>query len=70
MTPTVLYFYPGRKSSPTHSRLSTELSVEKDEGISDDDDPTELRLLLELSEQVHQKHIFYPSIIGTEFITD
>lgn len=42
----------GHKSSPTHSRLNPELSVEKDEGISDDDDPTELRLLLELSEQV------------------
>lgn len=43
---------PGRKSSPTHSRYNNELSVEKDEGISDDDDPTELKLLLELNEQV------------------
>ncbi|XP_065208048.1 early endosome antigen 1 [Planococcus citri] len=40
-----------RKSSPTHSRLNPESAAEKDEGISDDDDPTELRLLLELNEQ-------------------
>lgn len=31
--------------------MTPEPSVEKDEGISDDDDPAELRLLLELSEQ-------------------
>lgn len=31
--------------------MTPEPAVEKDEGISDDDDPAELRLLLELSEQ-------------------
>jgi hypothetical protein len=32
--------------------LTPEPSVEKDEGISDEEDPAELRILLELNEQV------------------
>ncbi|XP_054266429.1 myosin-2 heavy chain isoform X3 [Macrosteles quadrilineatus] len=40
-----------RKTSPTPSRLTPEPPVEKDEGISDEEDPAELRLLLELNEQ-------------------
>lgn len=46
-----IWFAGGRKLSPTPNRMIPEPSVEKDEGISDDDDPAELRLLLELSEQ-------------------
>ncbi|XP_038208413.1 myosin-9 isoform X3 [Zerene cesonia] len=42
-----------RKLSPTapNNRLSIEAPNEKDEGISDEEDPAELRLLLELNEQ-------------------
>ncbi|XP_053618205.1 golgin subfamily B member 1 isoform X3 [Plodia interpunctella] len=42
-----------RKLSPTPptNRLSIEAPNEKDEGISDEEDPAELRLLLELNEQ-------------------
>lgn len=45
--------FPGRKLSPTSpSRLSPiPPALEKDEGISDEEDPVELRLLLELNEQ-------------------
>lgn len=50
----------GRKLSPTppSNRLSIEAPNEKDEGISDEEDPAELRLLLELNEQVmkHKKN--------------
>lgn len=44
----------GRKLSPTPptNRLSIEAPNEKDEGISDEEDPAELRILLELNEQV------------------
>nr|CAD7196699.1 unnamed protein product [Timema douglasi] len=41
-----------RKQSPSHSRLTPEPFMEKDEGISEEEDPVELRLLLELNEQV------------------
>ncbi|XP_061708674.1 restin homolog isoform X3 [Cydia pomonella] len=43
----------GRKLSPTPppNRLSIEAPNEKDEGISDEEDPAELRILLELNEQ-------------------
>ncbi|XP_047507031.1 golgin subfamily A member 4 isoform X1 [Pieris napi] len=43
----------GRKLSPTAptNRLAIEAPNEKDEGISDEEDPAELRLLLELNEQ-------------------
>lgn len=51
--------FTGRKLSPTppSNRLAIEAPNEKDEGISDEEDPAELRLLLELNEQVsvHQK---------------
>nr|CAD7599136.1 unnamed protein product [Timema genevievae] len=40
-----------RKQSPSHSRLTPEPFMEKDEGISEEEDPVELRLLLELNEQ-------------------
>ncbi|XP_075213027.1 uncharacterized protein LOC142319510 isoform X4 [Lycorma delicatula] len=40
-----------RRHSPSASRLTPEPPQEKDEGISDEDDPAELRLLLELNEQ-------------------
>lgn len=45
----------GRKLSPTAptNRLAIEAPNEKDEGISDEEDPAELRLLLELNEQVN-----------------
>lgn len=48
------WFVKGRKLSPTapSSRLSLEAPLEKDEGISDEEDPAELRVLLELNEQV------------------
>lgn len=48
------YIFAGRKLSPTppSNRLSIEAPNEKDEGISDEEDPAELRLLLELNEQV------------------
>lgn len=44
----------GRKLSPTppSNRLAIEAPNEKDEGISDEEDPAELRILLELNEQV------------------
>lgn len=41
----------GRKLSPSRTRLIPDSSLENDEGISEDDDPSELKLLLELSEQ-------------------
>ncbi|XP_055546465.1 myosin-2 heavy chain isoform X5 [Wyeomyia smithii] len=43
----------GRKLSPSppNRRLTAETPLEKDEGISDEDDPAELRLQLELNEQ-------------------
>ncbi|KAG8224421.1 hypothetical protein J437_LFUL001371 [Ladona fulva] len=40
------------EQSPSPARLTPEPSLEKDEGISEDDDPAELRLQLELNEQV------------------
>jgi len=46
------YLRKGRKLSPSNpSRLTPEPPLEKDEGISDEEDPAELRLLLELNEQ-------------------
>lgn len=47
-----LYSFQGRRHSPSPARLTPEPSVEKDEGISDEEDPAELRILLELNEQV------------------
>lgn len=49
-----LIFKSGRKLSPTPptNRLAIEAPNEKDEGISDEEDPAELRILLELNEQV------------------
>ncbi|XP_021702065.1 myosin-2 heavy chain isoform X2 [Aedes aegypti] len=46
-------FNTGRKLSPSppNRRLTPEGPMEKDEGISDEDDPAELRLQLELNEQ-------------------
>lgn len=44
--------FEGRRHSPSPARLTPEPSVEKDEGISDEEDPAELRILLELNEQV------------------
>lgn len=41
----------GRRHSPSPARLTPEPTHEKDEGISDDEDPAELRLQLELNEQ-------------------
>lgn len=41
----------GRKLSPTAPSRLTPATIEKDEGISDEEDPAELRLLLELNEQ-------------------
>ncbi|XP_055847522.1 golgin subfamily A member 4 isoform X2 [Episyrphus balteatus] len=41
----------GRKLSPTPNRLTPEPLSDRDEGISDEDDPAELRILLELNEQ-------------------
>lgn len=43
----------GRKLSPTapSSRLTVDASLDKDEGISDEEDPAELRVLLDLNEQ-------------------
>ncbi|PSN34391.1 hypothetical protein C0J52_15173 [Blattella germanica] len=41
----------GRRHSPSPARLTPEPSMEKDEGISDEEDPAELRILLELNEQ-------------------
>ncbi|XP_030376635.1 myosin-7 isoform X2 [Scaptodrosophila lebanonensis] len=40
-----------RKLSPTPHRLAPEVHADRDEGISDEDDPAELRILLELNEQ-------------------
>ncbi|XP_059220849.1 trichohyalin isoform X4 [Stomoxys calcitrans] len=40
-----------RKLSPTPRRLAPEVQAERDEGISDEDDPAELRILLDLNEQ-------------------
>lgn len=39
----------GRKLSP--NRLTVDSSLDKDEGISDEEDPAELRVLLDLNEQ-------------------
>lgn len=39
----------GRKLSP--NRLTVDASLDKDEGISDEEDPAELRVLLDLNEQ-------------------
>lgn len=44
--------FKGRRHSQSPARLTPEPSVEKDEGISDEEDPAELRILLELNEQV------------------
>lgn len=52
MPSSVQYFTAGRKTSPTPSRLTPEPPLEKDEGISEEEDPAELRILLELNEQV------------------
>lgn len=42
----------GRKLSPSApSRLTVDASLDKDEGISDEEDPAELRVLLDLNEQ-------------------
>lgn len=43
--------FSGRRHSPSPNRLTPEPFVEKDEGISEEEDPAELRLLLELNEQ-------------------
>jgi hypothetical protein len=43
--------------------LTPEPSVEKDEGISDEEDPAELRILLELNEQV-SFYILLNSLVG------
>ncbi|KAH8333484.1 hypothetical protein KR059_000235 [Drosophila kikkawai] len=49
----VLLSGAGRKLSPTPHphRLAPEVQADRDEGISDEDDPAELRILLELNEQ-------------------
>lgn len=44
-------FNLGRKKSPSPARLTPEPAVEKDEGISDIEDPAELKIQLELNEQ-------------------
>lgn len=45
----------GRRHSPSPARRTPEPNLEKDEGISDDlEDPAELRLQLELNEQVRK----------------
>lgn len=45
-------FNLARRLSPTPpNRSGLEVPVEKDEGISDEEDPAELRILLELNEQ-------------------
>ena len=49
--------FTAHRHSPSHQRLTPELVVEKDEGISDEEDPSELRILLELNEQVRFCHI-------------
>lgn len=46
-----LYYFQGRKLSPTNTRLTPEPRNDKDDGISDEEDPAELKLLLELNEQ-------------------
>lgn len=46
-----IFSFQGRKLSPTNTRLTPEPPTDKDEGISDEEDATELKLLLELSEQ-------------------
>lgn len=44
--------FPARRLSPTPpNRGGLQVPVEKDEGISDEEDPAELRVLLELNEQ-------------------
>ncbi|KAL9923696.1 putative leucine-rich repeat-containing protein DDB_G0290503 isoform X3 [Glossina fuscipes] len=40
-----------QKLSSVPPRVSVEINAERDEGISDEDDPAELRILLELNEQ-------------------
>lgn len=47
----IIFISAGRKLSPTPRRLAPEVQAERDEGISDEDDPAELRILLELNEQ-------------------
>lgn len=47
----IIFISAGRKLSPTPRRLAAEVQAERDEGISDEDDPAELRILLELNEQ-------------------
>lgn len=65
----------GNRSSPCHLSNNDSTLVEKDEGISDDDDPAELKVLLDLSEQV-KNHKIYSQIslsrlrtLFTEFTT-
>lgn len=52
----IFYFFvviSDHRSSPGHLPvIDDNESVEKDEGISDDEDPAELKVLLELNEQV------------------
>lgn len=57
---TIFYYFVGRKLSPTppNNRLAIEAPNEKDEGISDEEDPAELRILLELNEQVKTHNFF------------
>lgn len=57
----ISFYYLARKLSPTApaNRLTIENSVEKDEGISDEEDPAELRILLELNEQVCPVYSLY-----------
>lgn len=44
-------FLLARKLSPTPKRGALHVPMEKDEGISDEEDPGELRVMLELNEQ-------------------
>lgn len=51
-SPRINSLFAGRKLSPTApSRLMVDSSLDKDEGISDEEDPAELRVLLDLNEQ-------------------
>lgn len=54
-----MHIVAGRKLSPSPpaNRLAIEAPNEKDEGISDEEDPAELRILLELNEQVMNANI-------------
>lgn len=58
--------FEGRRHSPSPARLTPEPSVEKDEGISDEEDPAELRILLELNEQV-SLDLLSNSKLGTNY---